>query len=579
MSIRLLSSIYYIWTSLNQTFIIFAGYEEIYTISQLSPKSVSYDQIPEGVVLQTSSIDNPAFSIEPSVLNEEVPIVEDIIRQEEDEKHHIVARSANPIVRELRSINIDEIPSSNNEIDNELELHNKRKYYDIHPTKTIDYLHSNDEVILSSEGFGDRLEFRFPGEGKRVPYGRALMPSGPRIRPTAVQPIFATANLRNEGRQNSEIQNIITGLVKLLNGNVNVHANTQLLRPGRPMASRINNRGPPRISDVPPLLDFENPLNLPHGMHPTKTPPPYPFERPPVHVNLPEQIVPPLPPPINTRPAIYRPMPPWQRPRPRPPNRRPNPGLPMYKPNLPILPDFPDVSEEESPEEVTVNETETAHSENTIHHEEETVPTPEVSTVQDEEKDTKETITETTSTSTTTTTTTTSEATTTESTTTSTTTENPTTTTTEKPKTEKPLKPEKDKKKETPVIEKDKGKDKHKTTQKNEDNIVPTTTSKVPTRTPEINVITEVKPPEIKTQIHKQPEKTIDQTVPKNETTVEVIQSSITEPLPTITSELVSPTPTEGLILHAPTVAESSSVEIETSSINSQPLPSKYLLF
>lgn len=552
----------------------------------MSPKSVSSGKLLGDTVLQTSQINNLAFSIEPSALTEDEPAVADIVREEESDEHHIVARSANPIVRESRSINIDEIPSSNNEIDNELEVHNKRKYYDIHPTKTIDYLHSNDEVILSSEGFGDRLEFRFPGEGKRVPYGRALAPTGPRIKPTAVQPIFATASLRNEGRQNSDIQNIITGIVKLLNGNVNVQANTQLLRPGRPLASRINNRGPPRISDVPPLLDFEKPMSPPHGLHPSKIPPPYPFERPPVHVNLPEQIVPPLP-PLPPRPAIHRPMPPWQRPRPRPPHRRPNPGLPMYKPNLPILPDFPDVSEEESPDEVTVSENETAHSENTIHREDEVIPTPEVSTVQDEEKDTKETISDTTTTTTTTTSTTTTEAPTTESTTTttSTTTEKTTTSTTEKPKIEIPVKPEKEKKKETPIIEKDKGKDKHKTDEKtpqkvSDDEIVPSSTIKVSqtTKTPEINVITEVEPPEIKeSQSNQQPEEKFDANASKNETAaVEVIQSSMPVPEPTVSSELVSPTPTEGLISYAPTVLESSSLPIETSSINSQPLPSKF---
>ncbi|XP_020285249.1 uncharacterized protein LOC109855390 isoform X2 [Pseudomyrmex gracilis] len=111
------------------------------------------------------------------------------------------------------------------------------------------------------------------------------------------------------GRQaNPDIQDIITGIVKLLNGNVNVAANT--VRPLRPIqATRINNRGPPRISDVPPLPpDFDTP-----GMNPPPPPPsshPYPFERtsapllnqlPPERpvrpfisgVPLPEQVVPP----------------------------------------------------------------------------------------------------------------------------------------------------------------------------------------------------------------------------------------------------------------------------------------------
>ncbi|XP_022115395.2 uncharacterized protein LOC110993437 [Pieris rapae] len=267
---------------------------EMYTISQLSPKSAHNEKSPQDV-LRTEP-ENLAFRIEPSVkLEEDLTPVE---------------ASRNP-----RSINTDEIALNNNEIDNEV-VHNKRKYYDITPTKTIDY-YKDDAAILLSSGFGDKLDFKFPGEAKRAPKGRALTPSEPKVRAT-VQPI-----LREEGRQNTEIQNIITGIVKLLNGNVNVQANSQLLngRP-RPMASRINNRGPPRISEVP-LPEFDT---VTHSFVPTKTPPPYPFERPPV-----EQIPP--------RP-FHRPIPPWQR-RPRPPNRRPNPGLPIYKP--PILEEKPDI--------------------------------------------------------------------------------------------------------------------------------------------------------------------------------------------------------------------------------------------
>ncbi|XP_024879421.1 uncharacterized protein LOC112459519 [Temnothorax curvispinosus] len=120
-------------------------------------------------------------------------------------------------------------------------------------------------------------------------------------------PILQTA-APGHRQANPDIQDIITGIVKLLNGNVNVAANT--VRPLRPIqATRINNRGPPRISDVPPLLtDFDTP-----GMNPPPPPPsshPYPFEKPPAPdrpllpperpirpfisgVPLPEQVVPP----------------------------------------------------------------------------------------------------------------------------------------------------------------------------------------------------------------------------------------------------------------------------------------------
>lgn len=552
--------------------VLFPGYEETYRISQLSPKSAIDDKLSENTVLITSQTENLAFRIEPSALFEEPDFTEDIVKESEEareDRHFIVARSADPsddIVRESRSINIDEIPSSNNEIDNELELHHKRKYYDIHPTKTRDFLHSHDDVVLSSS-YGDRLEFRFPGEGKRVPYGRALS-MGPRIRPSVVQPIFATVNPRDEGRQNTEIQNIITGIVKLLNGKVNVQANTQLLgRPTRPLASRINNRGPPRISDVPPLPDFDKPLApIPtHSFIPTKTPPPYPFDRPPVHVNLPEQIVPPLAP----RPGLHRPMPPWQRPRPpnRPPNRRPNPGLPMYKPNLPIIPyDIPEIDEEQ-PEGVSANENETIHSENVIHHEEVSQTPAAVTEVETEAAET----------TTTTETTTTEQTTTQKSTTERTTTEKIPITTTEKAKTEKPVKVEKEKKKETPVIEKDKPKDKYKEEKTTQTNKLDVTTEKTIEKTTESKT-PEMHPskPEKVDKDDKMPNNDIVYQILQNKTLIEhIIKPSLPEPTTASPSSEV-PTPTEGLVSHVPVVE--SSVMIAASSINSQPLPRKYSL-
>ncbi|XP_014286842.1 uncharacterized protein [Halyomorpha halys] len=92
------------------------------------------------------------------------------------------------------------------------------------------------------------------------------------------------------GRKSSpDIQEIITGFVKLLNGNTPAV-------PPRPVRTRINNRGPPRITDLPPLV-----LDPPR-----RDPPPYPFERPQgvikpfvSGVPLPEQIVPTEPQPMR----------------------------------------------------------------------------------------------------------------------------------------------------------------------------------------------------------------------------------------------------------------------------------------
>ncbi|XP_076230306.1 calcium-binding EGF-like domain-containing protein pawn [Nomia melanderi] len=151
----------------------------------------------------------------------------------------------------------------------------------------------------------------------------------------APPPILQTAT-PGQRQANPDIQDIITGIVKLLNGNVNVAANT--VRPLRPIqATRINNRGPPRISDVPPLPpDFDTP-----GMNPPPPPDhPYPFEKPPA----PERpVVNQLPPERPVRPFVNGvPLPeqivpqgnrPWNWNRPGG-NRRP---IPPYKPLPPTL--------------------------------------------------------------------------------------------------------------------------------------------------------------------------------------------------------------------------------------------------
>lgn len=185
--------------------------------------------------------------------------------------------------------------------------------------------------------------------GKDLTLDSFLAKGGPRsitsrspISPTSVTLTSPTAILTNNPRQNPNpnVQDIITGIVKLLNGNVNVHANTQPAQASRrPYTTRINNRGPPRISEAQPVPNEyeQQPPTI------TMRPPPYPFDRPDNRpfingVPLPEQIVPSMQ--QNYRPGfISQNRPPWQRPRPRPPitgNRRP---IPPYKP-IPTMPEY-----------------------------------------------------------------------------------------------------------------------------------------------------------------------------------------------------------------------------------------------
>lgn len=143
-----------------------------------------------------------------------------------------------------------------------------------------------------------------------------------------------SATLVAKGRQaNPDIQDIITGIVKLLNGNVNVQANTApaMGRPLRPLSTRINNRGPPRITDLPiPPHDYDisaPPLPPPPlgqmtpPVVPTRMPTPYPFDIP--HTS-----------PVK-RPGIYRPLtiPPWNR---RKPTRKPITSYVPIPPGNPV---------------------------------------------------------------------------------------------------------------------------------------------------------------------------------------------------------------------------------------------------
>ncbi|CAH2056535.1 unnamed protein product, partial [Iphiclides podalirius] len=91
----------------------------MYTISQLSPKSIMSEKLALDDVLQTTQTENLSFRIEPSAkYNLDIDIEpEDVLKEEEIENHIIVARSADPNDRESRSINNEDIPTSNHNED------------------------------------------------------------------------------------------------------------------------------------------------------------------------------------------------------------------------------------------------------------------------------------------------------------------------------------------------------------------------------------------------------------------------------------------------------------------------------
>lgn len=194
-----------------------------------------------------------------------------------DVVHEVIKRSANPILGSKRSLSEDvRIVDSNS-----VETTSNGKF-------------SNVRSIDGSSGKSRAIEF--PEKTEK--------PSEQDARSSSSQ----------DRQNNPDIKDIITGIVKLLNGNVNVQANTQpaLYRPPpRPYNTRINNRGPPRISDPPSLPP-----------QPTKIPPPYPFYRPDTSMHpfingipIPERIVPPFvaPPRVPShpvrRPAVSTPQP------------------------------------------------------------------------------------------------------------------------------------------------------------------------------------------------------------------------------------------------------------------------------
>lgn len=317
--------------------------DEIFSISQISPKSdtLNLDERDDTVGYETSAnLDMVQIQASTQLRQlEDVQLAEADQPSPPHEHNHVrVERSALPALNEYASA-----PSLSNQRElRHLEgndVDSSGRYFEyISPTK-IDEDSRNSvgemtQIHRAGKDLNGEHHFLERGDLRLMNLSRSL------ISPTSATQMIPIATIvQNNARQNPnpDIQDIITGIVKLLNGNVNVHANTQASR--RPIATRINNRGPPRISESQPLPgDYEASLTPPT----TSNRPPYPFDRPegPIRpfltgVPLPEQIVPSMQ--QNYRPGfVSQNRPPWQRPRPRPPissNRRP---IPPYKPNPPM---------------------------------------------------------------------------------------------------------------------------------------------------------------------------------------------------------------------------------------------------
>lgn len=275
---------------------------------------------------------------------------------DDHDDHSRVVRSANPIlVKSYDDLNHFKNLAEN--IDTNDVEQSGRVGKLIHPSRTTKHDGLSFTQTLIDEG-------KLSGEGSGAPQARQLLePHSDQTATTEATKVSATvfkqAPADRPRQSNPDIQDIITGIVKLLNGNVNVQANTAPSvggRPLRPLSTRINNRGPPRITDVPALPpDFDvpspplppppptNQKPPPVTIGPMRMPTPYPFDLPPpVNQNTSPAR------PINhngpngpnqnqntKRPGLYRPVtiPPWSRPpyrRPFPP-RRPTP-IPPYQP-------------------------------------------------------------------------------------------------------------------------------------------------------------------------------------------------------------------------------------------------------
>ncbi|XP_069686033.1 uncharacterized protein pwn isoform X2 [Periplaneta americana] len=348
--------------------------------------------------------------------------------------------------------NVDHVDT--NEVDGNIAGKAGEYYRQIQPTRTLSSQQDDVRKIVRTTALEDRVfeSRKRSGEGYGAPRGRSLPltePETPTVSADGTRrtnasmkrgvemarmgtetpglPAVSVRSNYDERKTNPDIQDIITGLVKLLNGKVSLQASPLppggvigAGRPLRPLSTRINNRGPPRITDIPPLPpDFDtsgpHPI-LSHRPHPlppmqssTRLPPPYPFDRPPAivplppqpsenhhpadhpfmtGVPLPEQVV-----PVSNRPqgnqGIVRPH---NRPRPnrpRPPiptmgnkNRRPPPLPPLDVGHMP--PSFkPGINKKPQPEDYKVTEDQTQDSQDSKEHQHTTMQAP--VTIQEEE--------------------------------------------------------------------------------------------------------------------------------------------------------------------------------------------------
>lgn len=349
-----------------------SGASDLYSNSHISPKS---DHLAPEIEENISKTDfHPINSIVTTNVIDNLQSSEPESYQSSKPHHTIVERSASPIlIGEPEKISF----RFKNNLDTN-DIYESGKYDYLSPTKSFSLSTNSGEVLRAPRG-NKALPLQEPNTTTTPSYTAMTVKRD--VSEVTTQDLGIVPETPRGRQSNPDIQDIITGIVKLLNGNVNVQANTPpppsspLSRPHRPMSNRINNRGPPRISDLP--TDFDIPSdNIPSANvlpppptqtpSPTKMPPPYPFERPqngpPVRpflngIPVPEQIVPLGPHRPNRPPQIQRLPPPWHRRPQRPPQRFPT-NIPPYKPLPPLDLDMGD--------EISLTSIEPANHENTM---------------------------------------------------------------------------------------------------------------------------------------------------------------------------------------------------------------------
>lgn len=365
------------------------------SVSQMSPKSDSLQAL-DNDNLQ-ASISQAYVAAASTSSHQHEPLAS--VAANSSPAHYRVERSASPILHDnehaSKIVFVDDNKQRVDTTADDDQVSSGRYFNAIQPTSSLstpnDIHHGHmTKSERAAKDLSDKSSFLLKGGPRSIPSGspskpldsaaNATMSQHPSsVTPataalTAMRPLGSNAaaagitsgmtnNNSNGPRQspNPDIQDIITGIVKLLNGKVNVHANTQLQPPvsRRPYTTRINNRGPPRISDAQSVpadnydgYDQQPPQQQPSLTSTLRPPPqlPYIFDRPdtPMRpfmsgVPIPEQKVPP-PPNGNYRPGYMgqpqQNRPPWQRPRPRPPivtntNIRPILTPPPYKFTIP----------------------------------------------------------------------------------------------------------------------------------------------------------------------------------------------------------------------------------------------------